>query len=137
MSDERSSLTNRIASPEEAARESRHEVLGELLGAYADRELPPETVAQIDAHLVGCAECRRGLEVHDTLRARLAVQPPAAASPAFRAGSPPRSTPHPLLPLRGRLPTPVSHPARVSSGSPSQVGPPRLSSPSPLPSPRG
>jgi anti-sigma factor RsiW len=60
-------------------------VLRELLGAYADRELPPETVAQIDAHLVGCAECRRGLEVHDSLRARLAVEPPAAASPAFRA----------------------------------------------------
>src|SRR4249919_2273351 len=85
MSDDRSSLTNRAASPEEAARESRHEVLRELLGAYADRELPPETVAQIDAHLVGCAECRRGLEVHDSLRARLAVEPPAAASPAFRS----------------------------------------------------
>src|SRR4051794_10020948 len=85
MTDDRSSIANRVASPEEAARESRHEVLRELLGAYADRELPPETIAQIDAHLVGCAECRRGLEVHDTLRARLAVEPPAAASPAFRA----------------------------------------------------
>jgi anti-sigma factor RsiW len=85
MSDDRSSMANRAASPEEAARESRHEVLRELLGAYADRELPPETVAQIDAHLVGCAECRRGLEVHHTLRARLATEPPAAASPTFRA----------------------------------------------------
>jgi anti-sigma factor RsiW len=85
MSDDRSTIANRAASPEEAARESRHEVLRELLGAYADRELPPETVAQIDAHLVGCAECRRGLEVHHSLRARLAVEPPAAASPAFRA----------------------------------------------------
>jgi len=87
MSDDRSSMApaNRVASPEEAARESRHEVLRELLGAYADRELPPETVAQIDAHLFGCAECRRGLEVHHALRARLAVEPPAAASPAFRA----------------------------------------------------
>jgi anti-sigma factor RsiW len=85
MSDDRSTMANRAASPEEAARESRHEVLRELLGAYADRELPPETVAQIDAHLVGCAECRRGLEVHHALRARLAVEPPAAASPAFRA----------------------------------------------------
>ena len=85
MNDDRSSLANRAATPEEAARESRHEVLRELLGAYADRELPPETVAQIDAHLVGCAECRRGLEVHHSLRARLAVEPPAAASPAFRA----------------------------------------------------
>jgi anti-sigma factor RsiW len=85
MSDDRSTIANHAASPEEAARESRHEVLRELLGAYADRELPPETVAQIDAHLVGCAECRRGLEVHHSLRARLAVEPPAAASPAFRA----------------------------------------------------
>jgi anti-sigma factor RsiW len=87
MTDDRSSMAsaNRVASPEEAARESRHEVLRELLGAYADRELPPETVAQIDAHLVGCVECRRGLEVHHALRARLAVEPPAAASPAFRA----------------------------------------------------
>jgi anti-sigma factor RsiW len=86
MSDDRSiRAASRAATPEEAARESRHEVLRELLGAYADRELPPETVAQIDAHLVGCAECRRGLEVHHTLRARLAVEPPAAASPAFRA----------------------------------------------------
>jgi anti-sigma factor RsiW len=87
MSDDRSSIANRAVSPspEEAARESRHEVLRELLGAYADRELPPETVAQIDAHLVGCAECRRSLEVHHALRARLAVEPPAAASPAFRA----------------------------------------------------
>jgi anti-sigma factor RsiW len=85
MSDDRSSMAHHAATPEEAARESRHEVLRELLGAYADRELPPETVAQIDAHLVGCAECRRGLEVHHALRARLAVEPPAAASPAFRA----------------------------------------------------
>jgi len=85
MSDDRSSMAHHAATPEEAARESRHEVLRELLGAYADRELPPETVAQINAHLVGCAECRRGLEVHHALRARLAVEPPAAASPAFRA----------------------------------------------------
>jgi len=85
MSDDRSTMASRVGSPEEAARESRHEVLRELLGAYADRELPPETIAQIDAHLVGCAECRRGLEVHHAVRARLAVEPPAAASPAFRA----------------------------------------------------
>lgn len=86
MSDERNSLASSHVTPaEEAARESRHEVLRELLGAYADRELPPETVAQIDAHLVGCAECRRGLEVHDAIRARLAAERPAAPSPDFRA----------------------------------------------------
>jgi anti-sigma factor RsiW len=85
MSDEQNAFSSRVTPAEEAARESRHEVLRELLGAYADRELPPETVAQIDAHLVGCGECRRALEVHDALRARLAVERPAAPSPALRA----------------------------------------------------
>jgi anti-sigma factor RsiW len=85
MSDERNVLASRVTPAEEAARESRHEVLRELLGAYADRELPPETMAQIDAHLVGCAECRSALEVHDAVRSRLAVERPAAPSPALRA----------------------------------------------------
>lgn len=85
MSDERNVLASRPTPAEEAARESRHEVLRELLGAYVDRELPPETVAQIDAHLVGCAECRHALSVHETLRVRLAAERPAAPSPALRA----------------------------------------------------
>ena len=85
MSDERNTLASRVVPADEAARESRHEVLRELLGAYADRELPPETMAQIDAHLVGCAECRSGLEVHDAVRSRLAAERPAAPSPALRA----------------------------------------------------
>jgi hypothetical protein len=86
MSDDRSVLASQLGTVEEAAaRESRHEVLRELLGAYADRELPPETMAQIDAHLVGCGECRRALGVHATLGARLATEPIVAASPAFRA----------------------------------------------------
>lgn len=85
MSDERSIRASRVTPAEEAARESRHEVLRELLGAYADRELPPETIAQIDAHLVGCAECRSALEVHDAVRTRLAAERPAAPSPALRA----------------------------------------------------
>jgi len=85
MSDERNILASRVVPADEAARESRHEVLRELLGAYADRELPPETMAQIEAHLVGCAECRSGLEVHDAVRSRLAAERPAAPSPALRA----------------------------------------------------
>jgi anti-sigma factor RsiW len=85
MSDDRSVRTSRVSPAEEAARESRHEVLRELLGAYADSELPPETIAQIDAHLVGCAECRSALEVHDAVRTRLAAERPAAPSPALRA----------------------------------------------------
>ena len=85
MSDERNIQAARVAPAEEAARESRHEVLRELLGAYADGELPPETVAQIDAHLVGCGECRRALDVHDALRNRLVAERPAAPSPVLRA----------------------------------------------------
>jgi anti-sigma factor RsiW len=85
MSDERNVLASSITPAEEAARESRHEVLRELLGAYADHELPPETVAQIDAHLVGCAECRNALVVHDAVRSRLAAERPAAPSHDLRA----------------------------------------------------
>ncbi|MEO8564274.1 MAG: anti-sigma factor [bacterium] len=85
MSDSQSPLTSRANPADEAVRESRHQVLRELLGAYADRELPPETTAQIDAHLIGCVECRRELDVHDAIRGRLAAEPPAATSPALRA----------------------------------------------------
>jgi anti-sigma factor RsiW len=69
---------------EQATREAQHEVLIELLGAYADRELPPETTSQLDAHLVGCARCRRELAMHYSLRRRLGVEPPVAAPPALR-----------------------------------------------------
>ena len=69
---------------ERATRESQHQVLIELLGAYADRELPPETTSQIDAHLVGCVRCRRELAIHQALRRRLGVEPPVAAPPELR-----------------------------------------------------
>ena len=69
---------------DDAAREQRHGVLIELLGAYVDRELPAETVSQIDAHLLGCARCRGEVAVHEAVRARLAVEPPRAPSPALR-----------------------------------------------------
>ena len=69
---------------ERESREARHQVLIELLGAYADRELPPETASQIDAHLVGCARCRNELAVHQAVRLRLGVAPPVAAPPALR-----------------------------------------------------
>ena len=70
---------------DEAARESRHAVLIELLGAYADGELPAETTSQIDAHLLGCARCRGELAIHESLRGRLAIEPPSGGSPALRA----------------------------------------------------
>jgi anti-sigma factor RsiW len=69
---------------EREARESRHQVLIELLGAYADRELPPETSSQIEAHLLGCARCRNELAVHQAVRLRLGVTPPVAAPPSLR-----------------------------------------------------
>ena len=83
-----SDLTPIVSRPEElderTAREARHQVLIELLAAYADRELPAETTSQIDAHLVGCARCRTELAIHQAVRARLGVEPPVAASPALR-----------------------------------------------------
>jgi anti-sigma factor RsiW len=84
MSETPISLAPHTSPTEEAVRESRHQVLRELLGAYADRELPPETVAQIDAHLIGCERCRRELDVHDAIRGRLATVPLVAASPSLR-----------------------------------------------------
>jgi anti-sigma factor RsiW len=69
---------------ERAARENQHQVLIDLLGAYADGELPPETTSQIDAHLVGCVRCRRELAVHRAMHRRLGFEPPVAAPPALR-----------------------------------------------------
>ena len=66
------------------AREARHQVLATLLGAYADRELPPETASQIDAHLLGCARCRREVDLHTSMHARLSREPLQTASAAFR-----------------------------------------------------
>ena len=70
---------------ESAKREEQHSVLINLLAAYADRELPPETTSQIEAHLIGCARCRRELSVHHAVRRRLGDEPPVAAPPALRA----------------------------------------------------
>lgn len=85
MMDRLGPVTQREEVADAAERESRHAVLRELLAGYADGELPPETRAQIDAHLVGCVACRRELSVQGTLNARLALEAPLAASPALRA----------------------------------------------------
>ena len=65
-------------------REAQHELLASFLGAYADGELPPETQSQISAHLVGCARCRKELDLHRAVRARLGQEPVPAASAALR-----------------------------------------------------
>lgn len=67
----------------ERARERRHAVLAELLSAYADQELPAETASQIDAHLLGCARCRRELALHLAVRDRLAAEPTPAVPAAL------------------------------------------------------
>ena len=103
------------SAAEQAAREERHQVLIELLGAYADGELPPETTSQLDAHLVGCVRCRRDLAMHQAVRRRLGVEPPLAAPPALReriaaavaaapvAVAPPAAPRHPLVRWVGAL----------------------------------
>jgi anti-sigma factor RsiW len=70
---------------EEAAREAQHQLLIDLLAAYLDAELPAETRAQIEAHLVGCARCRRELRVQHEVRRLLGNEPLAAAPPTFQA----------------------------------------------------
>lgn len=84
MSDIRAGLADVDFSKDEETREARHELLASFLGAYADGELPPETQSQIDAHLTGCARCRRELEVHRAVRDRLGKEPVPAASAALR-----------------------------------------------------
>lgn len=84
-----SEFTNTGAFPaqrpdDEADREARHQVLATLLGAYADGEVPTETASQIDAHLLGCVRCRRELDVHRSIRARLEGESIAPASAALR-----------------------------------------------------
>lgn len=91
---------------ERAAREGQHQVLIDLLGAYADRELPPETTSQIDAHLIGCVRCRRELAVHHAMRRRLGVEPPIAAPPALRER---------IAAAIASTPVPVSVPAKPVS----------------------
>jgi anti-sigma factor RsiW len=68
----------------EAERQVQHELLIDLLAAYVDEELPPETASQLDAHLVGCARCRREIQLQLGVRDTLAATPVAPARPALR-----------------------------------------------------
>ena len=76
----------RMQPEDDTTREARHEVLATLLAAYVDGELPPETTAQIDAHLLGCRRCRREVTVHQSLITRLtrATRPAISAACANR-----------------------------------------------------
>ncbi|MEP6831822.1 MAG: anti-sigma factor [Gemmatimonas sp.] len=85
MSDIRLNISDVDFAHDEETREARHELLASFLGAFVDNELPPETRSQIDAHLTGCARCRRELDVHRALRDRLGNEPVPAASTALRS----------------------------------------------------
>jgi anti-sigma factor RsiW len=88
-------------------RELRHEVLAEQLAAYADQEVPAETAARIDAHLLGCDRCRRELMVQVAVRERLAAEaiPPVSALLSARITAAisdlPRDPTAPVLPAAG------------------------------------
>ncbi len=73
-----------LPGPDDAERETRHQVLATLLAAYADNEVPAETASQIDAHLLGCARCRREIDAHRALRLTLEQDAIPAASAALR-----------------------------------------------------
>ena len=71
------------AASDEASREERHQRLAMMLAAYADQELPAETVSHIDAHLLGCSRCRRELLAHRAIAQRLETEPLSRASAAL------------------------------------------------------
>ena len=83
MNDIRAHLADVDFTKDVETREA-HELLASFLGAYADGELPAETHSQIDAHLTGCARCRREVDVHRAVRDRLEKEPVPAATAALR-----------------------------------------------------
>lgn len=83
-SDLRLHLADEDLQQDAETREARHELLASFLAASADGELPAETQSQLDAHLAGCARCRRELSMHRALRERLGREPVPAATAALR-----------------------------------------------------
>ena len=64
-----------------------HKQVQSLAGAWLDGELPPETRAEVDTHLAGCAECHAAIEAERDFIARLkstASYHPAPAGLAAR-----------------------------------------------------
>ena len=56
-----------------------------LLDLYMDGELPEETVAKMDRHLMRCADCAYDIRtLEQTVEMLRAAIPPAETSPAFR-----------------------------------------------------
>lgn len=112
MSDFKNTGSFPVQRPDDDAdREARHQVLATLLGAYADGEVPTETASQIDAHLLGCVRCRRELDVHRSIRARLEAESIAPASAALRERI-----------LAGVSTTPIALPAEIATSPSGSFG---------------
>jgi len=61
-----------------------HARLQELVAAFADGELPPDEGHAVQAHLRGCARCRRELALQQELSRALAKEPARGASAGLR-----------------------------------------------------
>lgn len=92
---------------DDATRQARHDILATLLGAYADGELPLETMTQVEAHLLGCDRCRREVRIQQALADRVATLAVAPVSPALLSkvravtSAMPAPAPVPAAPARG------------------------------------
>lgn len=62
----------------------RHQDLIDLLGAYVDNELTPVDTLRLEAHLLGCASCRRAQTVQQAMHQRLATEPMQPAPEGLR-----------------------------------------------------
>ncbi|MDP9348117.1 MAG: zf-HC2 domain-containing protein [Gemmatimonadota bacterium] len=61
-----------------------HDTVDDLLGAYADGELPESVVSRVAEHLRDCRRCRMAVAAQAAARDRLASERPEPASPALR-----------------------------------------------------
>ena len=61
----------------------QHDVLATLLAAFLDGELPPETAAQVEAHLAVCRRCAREVALQRQLAASLGQMGGPVASAAL------------------------------------------------------
>jgi anti-sigma factor RsiW len=103
------------ADARRAERERQHQVLADLLGAYADGELPAESAARVEAHLVGCGRCRADLATQVALRDRLAAEPVLPAGAALRGRI---AAAVAAAPMPAPVPAPVPAPGAVPAPAP-------------------
>lgn len=100
---------------DDAARQERHELFTTLLGAYADGELPAETMAQVDAHLLGCARCRREVAMQQAIAQSLHTRFGGTAVPAM-----PEALHARVMALTTTMPAPAPAAADPTTASPAR-----------------